>query len=73
MYTRRSSAAACTSVGWTPPAILLISSELPDVLNLSTRILVLRQGRLMGELPRADADQESLMRLMAGVAQSSAA
>jgi ABC-type sugar transport system ATPase subunit len=54
-------------------AILLISSELPEVLNLSTRILVLREGRLMGELPRADANQESLMRLMAGVAQSSAA
>ena len=54
-------------------AILLISSELPEVLNLSTRILVLRQGRLMGELPRGDANQESLMRMMAGVAQSSAA
>ena len=54
-------------------AILLISSELPEVLNLSTRIIALRQGRLMGELPRAQADQESLMRLMAGLTQSSAA
>jgi ABC-type sugar transport system ATPase subunit len=48
-------------------AILLISSELPEVLNLSTRIIVLREGRQMGELLRADASQESLMRLMAGV------
>ncbi len=48
-------------------AILLISSELPEVLNLSTRIIVLREGRLMGELKRGEADQESLMRLMAGV------
>lgn len=48
-------------------AILLISSELPEVLNLSTRIIVLRAGRQMGELARKDATQESLMRLMAGV------
>ena len=47
--------------------ILLISSELPELLNLSTRILVLRAGRLAGELPRAAATQENLLRLMAGV------
>ena len=49
-------------------AILVISSELSEVLTLADRILVLREGRLVGELPRARADQESLMRLMAGVA-----
>lgn len=49
-------------------AVLLISSELPEILNLSTRILVLRQGRLVGELTRNEASQEALMRLMAGVA-----
>ncbi|HSW44630.1 MAG TPA: sugar ABC transporter ATP-binding protein [Phycisphaerae bacterium] len=54
-------------------AILLISSELPEVLNLSTRIIALREGRVMGELPRDQADQESLMRLMAGVSRTSAA
>lgn len=48
-------------------AVLLISSELPELLNLSTRIAVLREGCLVGELPRADATQDSLMRLMAGV------
>ncbi len=48
-------------------AILLISSELPEVLNLSTRIIVLREGRQMGELNRSEANQEALMRLMAGV------
>ncbi len=46
--------------------ILLISSELPELLALSTRMLVLREGRLVGELGRG-ADQETLMRLMAGV------
>jgi len=35
-------------------AVLLISSELPELLNVSTRILVLRDGRLRGEVSRAD-------------------
>jgi ABC-type sugar transport system ATPase subunit len=52
-------------------AILVISSELPEVLTLSERILVLRDGRLVGELPRVAATQESLMRMMAGLAETS--
>jgi ABC-type sugar transport system ATPase subunit len=48
-------------------AVLLISSELPELLNLSTRILVLRGGRLVSELPRERATQEGLLRLMAGL------
>lgn len=47
-------------------AIILISSELPEVLNLSTRILVVRDGRVVGEVPRVDATQERVMRLMTG-------
>jgi ABC-type sugar transport system ATPase subunit len=49
-------------------AVLLISSELPELLHLASRVLVLRDGQLVGELPRTDATQEALMRLMAGVA-----
>ncbi len=48
-------------------ALLVISSELPEVLNLSRRILVLREGEVAGELQRADFSQANLMRLMAGV------
>ena len=48
--------------------VILISSELPEVLNLSTRILVLREGRIAGELTRERATQDAVMRLMAGVA-----
>ncbi len=48
-------------------AVLLISSELPELLSLSSRILVLRSGRLCGELSRADATQDALLRLMAGL------
>ena len=45
----------------------LISSELPEVMNLSRRILVMRNGRIAGELERADFSQANLMRLMAGI------
>ena len=48
-------------------ALLVISSELPEVMNLSRRILVMRQGRLAGELSREGFSQPNLMRLMAGV------
>ena len=48
-------------------AILLISSELPEIMNLSRRIVVLREGIQMGELNRSEFSQPALMRLMAGV------
>ena len=48
-------------------AILLISSELPELLSLASRILVLRTGRLVGELTREQATQDRLLRLMAGL------
>ena len=48
-------------------ALVAISSELPEVMNLSRRIIVMRQGRIAGELARADFSQPALMRLMAGV------
>ena len=54
-------------------AVMLISSELPEVINLSTRILVMRDGKLAGELSRAEANQESVLRLMAGVSTAKAA
>jgi ABC-type sugar transport system ATPase subunit len=51
-------------------AVILISSELPEVLNLSTRIIVLREGRVAGELSRERATQAAVMRLMAGLADA---
>jgi ABC-type sugar transport system ATPase subunit len=48
-------------------AVLLISSELPEVLNLATRVLVMREGRLVGELSREQARPEAVLRLMAGL------
>ncbi len=51
---------------------MLISSELPEVISLSTRILVMCEGAIAGELARAEASQEAVLRLMAGVAAAAA-
>jgi ribose transport system ATP-binding protein/rhamnose transport system ATP-binding protein len=42
-------------------AVLLISSELPEVLEMSDRILVMRQGRIAAEVGRAEASEELIM------------
>lgn len=44
-------------------AVLMISSELPEVLGISDRILVMSEGRLTGELLREEATQEKIMYL----------
>ena len=43
-------------------AIIMISSELPEILGMSDRILVMREGRLTGELEREQATQEKILR-----------
>jgi len=54
-------------------AILMISSELPEVLNLSTRIIVMRNGRLVGGLDRLEATAEGVLKLMTGCSEETAA
>ncbi|MFB0535705.1 MAG: sugar ABC transporter ATP-binding protein [Anaerolineae bacterium] len=49
--------------------ILFISSELPEILGMSDRALVIREGRLVGEFTRAEASEESLLAAAAGVSQ----
>jgi len=45
-------------------AVIVISSELPELIGLSDRIYTIAEGRLTAELSRADASQEELMRHM---------
>lgn len=53
-------------------AIVLVSSELPEVLGLSDRILVLHQGRVTGEFTRAGATPEAVMACATGQMQRAA-
>ena len=54
-------------------AVLMISSELPEVLGMADRVLVMHEGRLTGELSRAEADEERVIRLATGQAGAAAA
>jgi len=47
-------------------AIIMISSELPEVLGMSDRILVMREGTIVGELSRAEASEEAIMKHAVG-------
>ncbi|MEV4623888.1 sugar ABC transporter ATP-binding protein [Asanoa sp. NPDC049573] len=42
-------------------AVLMVSSELPEVLGMADRVLVMREGRLVADIPRSGADEESVM------------
>jgi rhamnose transport system ATP-binding protein len=42
-------------------AVVMVSSELPEVLGMADRVLVLREGRVTAELTRAEATEESVM------------
>lgn len=46
-------------------AVIAISSELPEVMTVSDRIVTMREGRITGEMPGAEASEERLMQLMA--------
>jgi len=53
-------------------AVLMVSSELPELIGMSDRILVMRDGRLAGELP-GGVDEETVMQLATGVTQADVA
>lgn len=47
-------------------AVLMISSDLEEILGMSDRVLVLHEGRLAGELSRAEMSEEAIMHLATG-------
>jgi simple sugar transport system ATP-binding protein len=53
-------------------AVLLISAELSEILALSDRILVMYEGRILADIPQAEASEETLGLLMAGRAPAAA-
>lgn len=48
-------------------AIIMISSDMPEVLGISDRIMVMSEGRISGELSREEANQEEIMKLAVGI------
>jgi ABC-type sugar transport system ATPase subunit len=44
-------------------AVIVISSELPEILDVSDRIYIMREGKITGMLPREGATEEKIMRL----------
>ena len=54
-------------------AILMISSELPEVLRVADRILVMREGRLVKEFVHTDASEETVVAAATGQAEAAAA
>jgi rhamnose transport system ATP-binding protein len=53
-------------------AVLMISSELPEVLGMADRIVVLFEGRVMREFLRADASEDAIMRAATGLVEEAA-
>ena len=49
-------------------AVLLVSSDLPELLSLSHRVIVLREGRITAHLTRDEATPDAVLRAMAGIA-----
>jgi L-arabinose transport system ATP-binding protein len=43
--------------------VIVVSSELPEVLGISDRVIVMREGEICGELPRAQASETEVLRL----------
>jgi inositol transport system ATP-binding protein len=53
-------------------AIIMVSSEMPEILGMSDRVVVMCDGRLVGEVSRENATQENIMQLATQFSDESA-
>jgi ribose transport system ATP-binding protein len=47
-------------------AVIMISSELPEIIGMSDRIVVMHEGRIMGEIPGSEATEEKILMMATG-------
>lgn len=47
-------------------AIVMVSSDLPEILGVSDRVIVIHEGKIAGEYPKSEATQENIMKLATG-------
>ena len=48
-------------------AVIMVSSEIPEILGMSDRVIVMREGRMVAELEKEDLNPETLVRYAAGI------
>ena len=56
-----------TQLAQSGTAIIIISSELPEVMGMSDRMIVMHEGKITGALDRADFSQEKILTLASGL------
>jgi putative multiple sugar transport system ATP-binding protein len=52
-------------------SVIMISSELPEVIGMSDRIYIMNQAKIVGEMKASDATQENIMSCIVGVGAES--
>ena len=62
-----------STLGGEGKAILMVSSELPEILGMSDRVLVMHEGRITGEFTRKEATPEAVMSCATGHARKGTA
>lgn len=53
-------------------SVIMVSSEIPEILGMSDRVVVMREGRIVGEYPRKELSPEALVRAAAGYGEEAA-
>jgi rhamnose transport system ATP-binding protein len=48
-------------------AVIMVSSEIPEIMGMSDRVIVMREGRIAAEYPREGLTAEKLVRAAAGI------
>ena len=51
-------------------AIIMVSSEMPEIIGMSDRVIIMREGRVTGELQKGEITEENLITKAMGITQT---